>query len=99
MGNIETTIYRLKSISGIEDNYSFTSVYYLFSGVSLQLQKKLSSLLWRKCSLKLELKKSLKKYVKSFWKVFLNLFSAFFTIIKKNLIFYGGENVHWNKIM
>ena len=42
MGNIETTrkFFRRKSISGIEDNYYFTLVNYLFSSVSLQLQKK-----------------------------------------------------------
>ena len=41
MGNIETTtkFSRLKSISRIED-YSFTLVIYLFSSVSLQLQRK-----------------------------------------------------------
>ena len=43
MGNLETTIKfsRLKSISSIEDNYSFTLVIYLFSSVSLQLQRKI----------------------------------------------------------
>ena len=42
MGNIETTpkCSRLRSISKIEDNYSFTLVIYLFSSVSLQLQRK-----------------------------------------------------------
>ena len=42
MGNIETTtkFSRLKSISSIEDNYSFTLVIYLFLSVSLQLQRK-----------------------------------------------------------
>ena len=42
MGNIETTMKysRLKSISSIEDNYSFTLIIYLFSSVSLQLQRK-----------------------------------------------------------
>ena len=42
MGNIETTtkFSRLESISSIEDNYYFTLVIYLFSSVSLQLQKK-----------------------------------------------------------
>ena len=41
LGNIETTtkFSRLKSISRIED-YSFTLVIYLFSSVSLQLQRK-----------------------------------------------------------
>ena len=41
MGNIETTMKysRLKSISSIEDNYSFTLIIYLFSSVSLQLQR------------------------------------------------------------
>ena len=42
MGNIETTtkFSRLKSISIIEDNYSISLVIYLFSSVSLQLQRK-----------------------------------------------------------
>ena len=42
MANIETTtkFSRLKSISCIEDNHSFTLVIYLFSSVSLQLQRK-----------------------------------------------------------
>ena len=42
MGNIETTtkFSRLKSISNIEDKYSFTLVNYLFSSVSLQIQRK-----------------------------------------------------------
>ena len=42
MGNIETTtkFSRLKSISSIEDNYSISLVIYLFSSVSLQLQRK-----------------------------------------------------------
>ena len=35
-----TKCYKLKSISSIEDNYSFTLVIYLFSSVSLQLQRK-----------------------------------------------------------
>ena len=35
-----TKFYKLKSISSIEDNYSFTLVIYLFSSVSLQLQRK-----------------------------------------------------------
>ena len=41
MGNIETTMKysRLKSISSIEDNYSFTLIIHLFSSVSLQLQR------------------------------------------------------------
>ena len=40
MGNIETTtkFSRLKNISRIED-YSFTLVIYLFSSVSLQLER------------------------------------------------------------
>ena len=40
--NIEATkkFTRLKSISSAEDNYSFTLVVYLFSSVSLQLQRK-----------------------------------------------------------
>ena len=42
MGNIETTtkFSRLKSISITEDNYSISLVIYLFSSVSLQLQRK-----------------------------------------------------------
>ena len=42
MGNTETTtkFSRLNSISSIKDNYSFTLVTYLFSSVSLQLQRK-----------------------------------------------------------
>ena len=42
MGNIEVTtkFSKLKNISRIEDNYSFTLVIYLFSSVSLQLQRK-----------------------------------------------------------
>ena len=42
MGNIEITtkFSRLKSISSIDHNYSFTLVIYLFSSVSLQLQRK-----------------------------------------------------------
>ena len=42
MGNIETKakFSTFKSISSIEDNYSFTFVIYLFSSVSLQLQRK-----------------------------------------------------------
>ena len=42
MGKIETTTKssRLKSISRTEDNYSFTLVNYLFSSVSVQLQRK-----------------------------------------------------------
>ena len=45
MGNIEnmTKFSRLKSISSIEDNYSFILVVYWFSSVSLQLQRKISS--------------------------------------------------------
>ena len=45
MGNIEnmTKFSRLKSISSIEDNYSFILVIYWFSSVSLQLQRKISS--------------------------------------------------------
>ena len=41
MGNIETMtrLSRLKSISSIEDNYSFTLAIF-FSSVSLQLQRK-----------------------------------------------------------
>ena len=41
MGDIETTtkFSRLRSISRIEDNYSFTLVIYLFSSVSLRLQR------------------------------------------------------------
>ena len=41
MGNKETTtkFSRLKSISSIEDNYSFGLAIYLFSRVSLQLQR------------------------------------------------------------
>ena len=42
MGNIEVTtkFSKLKNIFSIEDNYSFTLVIYLFSSVSLQLQRK-----------------------------------------------------------
>ena len=42
MGNIETATkyFRLKSIYGIEDNSYFTLVIYLFSYVSLQLERK-----------------------------------------------------------
>ena len=42
MGNVEITakFSRLKSISSIEDNYSFTLVIYSSSSVSLQQQKK-----------------------------------------------------------
>ena len=42
MVNIKTAtkFSRLKSISRIEDNYSFTLVIFLFSSVSLQLQRK-----------------------------------------------------------
>ena len=45
MGNIEnmTKFSGLKSISSIEDNYSFILVIYWFSSVSLQLQRKISS--------------------------------------------------------
>ena len=45
MGNIEnmTKFSRLKSISSIEDNYSFILVIYWFSSVSLQLQREISS--------------------------------------------------------
>ena len=43
MGNVETTtkFSRFKSISSIEDNYSFTLVifYFFLSSVSLQLQR------------------------------------------------------------
>ena len=41
LGNIGTTtkFSRLKSIPTIEDNYAFTLVIYLFTGVSLQLQR------------------------------------------------------------
>ena len=35
-----TKFSKLKNISRIEDNYSFTLVIYLFSSVSLQLQRK-----------------------------------------------------------
>ena len=38
-----TKFSRLKSISSIEDNYSFILVIYWFSSVSLQLQRKISS--------------------------------------------------------
>ena len=41
MGNIETKFCRLKSISSIEDDDSITLVIYLFSSLSLQLQKKI----------------------------------------------------------
>ena len=42
MGNIEVTtkFSKLKNIFSIEDNYSFTLAIYLFSSVSLQLQRK-----------------------------------------------------------
>ena len=42
MGNVEITakFSRLKSISSIEDNHSFTLVIYSFSSVSLRQQKK-----------------------------------------------------------
>ena len=42
MGNIEVTtkFSKLKNIFSIEDNYSFTLVIYLFSSVTLQLQRK-----------------------------------------------------------
>ena len=42
MGNIEvpTKFSQLKNISSIKDNYCFTLVIYLFSSVSLQLQRK-----------------------------------------------------------
>ena len=42
MGNIEVTtkFSKLKNISSIKDNYCFTLVIYLFSSVSLQLQRK-----------------------------------------------------------
>ena len=42
MGYIETTtkFSRLKSVPSTEDNYSLTLVIYLFSNVSLQLQRK-----------------------------------------------------------
>ena len=64
MGNIETMTKssRLKSVSSIESNYSFTLVIYLFSDVSLQLhittKKNYYPLLWRKHSSKLDLRKS-----------------------------------------
>ena len=42
MGNIEvpTKFSKLMNISSIKDNYCFTLVIYLFSSVSLQLQRK-----------------------------------------------------------
>ena len=42
MGKIETTtkFSRLKSIFGIEDNYSFTLANYSISSVSLQIERK-----------------------------------------------------------
>ena len=42
MGNIEIAakLSTLKSISSTADNYSFTLVIFLFSGVFLQLQRK-----------------------------------------------------------
>ena len=42
MGNIETKtkFSRLKSISSVEDNHSFTLVIYFFSSVTLQIQRK-----------------------------------------------------------
>ena len=42
MGNVETKakFSRPKSISGTSDNYYFTFVIYLFSSVSLLLQRK-----------------------------------------------------------
>ena len=71
MGNIETTtkFSRLKSISSIEDNYSFTLVINLLPSVLTIITKEnYHPLLWRKCLLKLGLKKS------EFLKGFLNLF-------------------------
>ena len=85
MGNIETTIYRLKSISGIEDNYSFTSVNYLFSGVSLQLQKKLSSFIVKKMFVEIGIEKVFKEVFKEFLKGFFKFVFGFFYNYKEKL--------------
>ena len=75
MGNIETTtkFFRLKSISSIEDNYSFTLVIYLFSSVSLQLQRKIIILYCEKNSIEIGFKEVW--IFKRFF--FIYLFSAF----------------------
>ena len=71
MVNVETAtkFSKLKSISSIEDNYSFTLVIYNYH-----------PLLWRKCLLKLGLKKP--EFLKGFFNLF--VFGFLFTIIKKN---------------
>ena len=62
-GDMETTtkFFGLKSTPGIEDNYSFTLVIYLFSSVSLQLQRtkrKLSSFIAKKMLIETEFKEA-----------------------------------------
>ena len=92
MGNIETTtkFCRLKSISRIEDDGSVTLVIYLFSSLSLQLQKKTSSFMVKKIISEIGFKEV--------WvlKDFLNLFVFGFLF---TLIFFREQNVHWNYIM
>ena len=79
MTNIDNTtkFSRLKSISRIQD-YSFNLVIYLFSNVSLHLQRK--TLLWRKCLMKLSLNKS--EFLKGFFNLF--VFGFLCTIKKKS---------------
>ena len=75
MGNIETTtkFSRLKSISSIEYNYSFTLVIYLFSSVSLQLQGKIIILYCEENSIDIGFKELW--IFKRFFKIY--LFSGF----------------------
>ena len=65
MRNIKATIKfsRLKSISSVEDNYSFTLVMYFFSSFSLQLQTKtIIRSSHRRCSVKKGVLKNFTKF-------------------------------------
>ena len=65
MRNIKTTtkFSRLKSISSVEDNYSFTLVMYFFSSFSLQLQRKtIIRSSHRRCSVRKVVHKNFTKF-------------------------------------
>ena len=73
MGNIENTtkFSRLKSISSIEGNHSFTLVIHLFLSVSLQLQRKTSSFIVKEMFIEVGFKEVW--IFKTFFKIYLFL--------------------------
>ena len=77
MGNIETTtkFSRLKSISSIEDNYSFSNLF-VFECLVTNTKENYYPVLSRKCSLEFGLKKS--EFLKGFFSLF--VFGFPFTI-------------------